>query len=144
MDRTFRRIAVAILASVSLFALSCGSSSTNNTSSFKAALNAAAETSGSTSMANGMGTFSLATDGVTFTYTVTSNVMNATAAHIHKAPAGMAGNPVFTLTGANGNYSGTQTLTADQVADLKAGNWYVNIHSMMFMDGEIRGQLGAQ
>ena len=33
------------------------------------------------------------------------------------------------------------TLTAEQVADLKAGLYYVNIHSKKYPNGEIRGQL---
>jgi hypothetical protein len=92
-------------------------------------------------MRSGAGTFQLGADGTTFRYYVSSNVKDAIAAHIHKALAGTVGPPVFPLTGNNGNYSGTQMLTADQVADLRAGLWYANIHSNMFQDGEIRGQL---
>jgi hypothetical protein len=34
-----------------------------------------------------------------------------------------------------------QTLNAEQEADLKAGLYYVNLHSATYTDGEIRGQL---
>ncbi len=38
---------------------------------------------------------------------------------------------------------GSQTLSAQQVADLLAGLWYVNIHSDDFPLGEIRGQVSV-
>ncbi|HEX8282978.1 MAG TPA: PQQ-dependent sugar dehydrogenase [Pyrinomonadaceae bacterium] len=63
-----------------------------------------------------------------------------TAAHIHgPAPAGQNAAPVFTLPA--GDFSDFQiALTPQQVADLKAGLFYVNVHSTAFPDGEIRGQ----
>ncbi|HEX6184289.1 MAG TPA: PQQ-dependent sugar dehydrogenase [Pyrinomonadaceae bacterium] len=66
-----------------------------------------------------------------------------TAAHIHgPAPAGQSAQPVFDLP--NGNISDFQiTLTPQQVADLQAGLFYVNVHSAAFPAGEIRGQFGA-
>jgi hypothetical protein len=39
---------------------------------------------------------------------------------------------------------GTATLTAAQVADLKAGKWYVNVHTAANPGGEIRGQVNVQ
>jgi hypothetical protein len=36
---------------------------------------------------------------------------------------------------------GTATLTAAQEVDLFAGLWYFNLHSDLFPNGEIRGQL---
>ena len=37
--------------------------------------------------------------------------------------------------------SGEATLTDAQIADLKAGKWYVNVHTMAHPPGEIRGQV---
>ncbi|MFL6285583.1 MAG: Calx-beta domain-containing protein, partial [Pyrinomonadaceae bacterium] len=44
----------------------------------------------------------------------------------------------------DGNFENLQiTLTQQQVSDLKAGLFYVNVHSQNFPAGEIRGQFGA-
>jgi hypothetical protein len=72
---------------------------------------------------------------------------NTTAGHIHgpMAPGANAG-IVFNLNPPTGATSGsvvgaTFPITAAQVASLKGGLYYVNIHSTMFMAGEIRAQL---
>ena len=75
---------------------------------------------------------------------------NATAAHIHRAPAGVSG-PVqidfsplgFTFGAQSGTFSKIILLTATQAAHLLAGNLYVNIHNANFPGGEIRAQLNA-
>lgn len=67
--------------------------------------------------------------------------------HIHgPAPANMVGPIIFDLNPPTGQTSGaavdrTFAVTPAQVADLRAGLWYVNIHSSNFPAGEIRGQL---
>jgi glucose/arabinose dehydrogenase len=66
-----------------------------------------------------------------------------TAAHIHTpAAAGQIAPPAFDLPA--GNFENFLiTLTPQQVSDLKAGLFYVNVHSANFPAGEIRGQFGA-
>lgn len=71
---------------------------------------------------------------------------NATGAHIHEAPAGTNGPIVFGLLNVPPAQSGaipqqSFSVTAAQVATLRAGNYYVNVHSAAFPGGEIRGQL---
>ena len=63
-----------------------------------------------------------------------------TAAHFHgpAAPGKNAG-PVVDISG--DIKKGSADLTAEQAADLKAGKWYLNIHTEKFPDGEIRGQV---
>lgn len=71
--------------------------------------------------------------------------MTATAAHIH-GPAAKTANAgvLIPLTISGNNLAGTADLTDAQIADLKAGLWYANVHSAAFPGGEIRGQLEKQ
>jgi hypothetical protein len=69
----------------------------------------------------------------------------ATAAHIHRGPAGAAGPPVLALTtpDANGRSQGCasvdQQLARQMV--LAAQDFYVNVHTEAHPQGAIRGQL---
>ena len=40
--------------------------------------------------------------------------------------------------------TGSKVLTDDQIADLMAGKWYVNVHTKANPGGEIRGQVVAK
>ena len=77
----------------------------------------------------------------TITWTVTHTVAGATAAHIHNGLAFVNGPVVFGFTSANSPIMGSAAITATQVADLKAGRSYVNVHSPTNPGGEVRGQL---
>jgi hypothetical protein len=72
------------------------------------------------------------------------NGMNATAAHIHEAPAGTNGPIVIPLTKTGDNVwslpEGAK-LTDAQYESYKAGNLYYNVHSAAYKGGEIRGQI---
>jgi hypothetical protein len=68
-------------------------------------------------------------------------VAPTTAAHIHEAPAGSNGPVVVPLVAGIGQFAATFTPTAAQLVQLRAGNWYVNVHTTTFPGGEIRGQL---
>jgi hypothetical protein len=67
----------------------------------------------------------------------------ATAAHFHGPAAEGVNAPV--VVPIRGPYKspqdGTVTLTPAQAADLLAGRWYVNIHTALRPNGELRGQL---
>ena len=65
-----------------------------------------------------------------------------TAAHVHEPAApGQSAPPAFDLP--SGNFTDVKiTLTPQQVRDLHAGLFYVNVHSEAFPAGEIRGQFG--
>lgn len=70
----------------------------------------------------------------------------ATTAQIHRAPKGIPGaavpNTDLTVTkAAKGDISGTLELTPDQISDLRAGRWYVQIQSERAPDGNLWGWL---
>ena len=67
-----------------------------------------------------------------------------TGAHIH-GPAGPGANAGIVVP-FSGNLNaqpiqGQGTITPQQVGDLAAGLWYVNLHTAQYPGGEIRGQL---
>jgi hypothetical protein len=69
---------------------------------------------------------------------------DAAAAHIHgpAAPGANAGVVVnLAPNGVKNPIEGSATLTDAQIADLLAGNDYVNIHTGQNKGGEIRGQI---
>ncbi len=85
-------------------------------------------------------------------YIITFDGITPTAMHFHKGAAGMAGPVVIPINPGSNPYSSsnpfesplsgtTPALTAEQEADLLAGNWFLNIHSADFPDGEIRAQI---
>ena len=94
----------------------------------------------------GKGTVSATLDTNTkaFSYAVTYAGLTgpATAAHFH-GPAAPGANapPIITITSVTSPIRGTTTLTDTQIADLKAGKWYFNVHTAAHPGGEIRGQL---
>ena len=79
-------------------------------------------------------------------YTIhVKDLTSATAAHIHKGAAGVAGPPVVMLKApdASGKVEGCADAKPDVVKDLVSnpGDYYVNVHSAEYKGGAIRGQL---
>ena len=93
----------------------------------------------STATGTGSVIFDPATNGIV--YRLHETVVDATAAHIHQAPAGVNGPVIVPFTLVGQDASGTATLTADQATALQAAGLYMNVHSPSFPGGEIRGQL---
>jgi hypothetical protein len=88
------------------------------------------------------------TSVLTFDVTWTGLGSATNNGHIHRGAPGVSGPvtipfPGLPLAQTFGSYANTFTLTAPLVADLVAGLDYVNIHSVNFPAGEIRGQLLA-
>lgn len=116
--------------------------------------------------ARGQSTFRLSADGTELHYRViVANIDNVNMAHIHLAPAGAngpvvawlypAGPPPILIEGRTNGILATGVITSeslrgpllnqsldDLVAELRAGNAYVNVHTTQFPAGEIRGQIG--
>jgi len=133
------------IALAMLTACSGGGALSSNT--LTASLNGAQEIppNASAATANGMATVDMATQ--VLTATVTSTGMAGTAAHIHNGAPGTNGPVVFPLTetpAGSGRWSTTVTLSGEELHLLQSGNYYFNIHSLIFPNGEIRGQIMAR
>jgi hypothetical protein len=114
---------------------------------YKAHLTAKEEVPPNASTATGDGTFVLnpATKELTWDVKFSGLTGAAAAAHIH-GPAAAGANagvvvPFDPPKAASGEIKGSKALTDDQIADLKAGKYYANIHTDANKGGEIRGQL---
>ncbi|HEX2542752.1 MAG TPA: CHRD domain-containing protein [Caldimonas sp.] len=84
-------------------------------------------------------------DGNVLKWSVTYSGLTGpvTAGHFHgpAAPGANAG-VVQPFTGSLASpITGTATLTPTQLADVKAGLWYINLHTAAHPGGEIRGQV---
>ena len=112
---------------------------------FTADLTGAAEVPATDSAATGKVEATLDTDTKVFTWTINYEGLSgdATAAHFH-GPAAEDANagPVVPIEGAlTSPITGNVTLTDDQVTQLQGSQWYFNVHTAKFPDGEIRGQV---
>ena len=86
----------------------------------------------------------------TISFLVVFNNLTSTqiASHIH-APATIGNSAGVIINfgnvgGQSGMITGTASITPTQIAQLRAHLGYVNVHSMSFGNGEIRGQLGPK
>ncbi|HEY4173647.1 MAG TPA: CHRD domain-containing protein [Rhodopila sp.] len=134
------------LALASIAVLMAGTASAA-TQKFSATLTAAAEVPPGTSTGSGTATVSLDTTTHEITYDVTFSgfASAAAAAHIH-GPAAAGKNAGVVVPLGNNPTSpihGTAKLTAEQQAQLVAGEYYVNVHTKNHPGGAIRGQLAA-
>jgi CHRD domain len=109
---------------------------------FKADLKAASEVPPTQSSGQGDTMITLDTEKKTVAWKTTFSGLsgNATAAHFHgpAAPGENAG-PAVDISGKI--EEGSAPVSDDQIKDLQAGKWYINIHTAKYPDGEIRGQL---
>jgi hypothetical protein len=113
---------------------------------FATSLKGADEVPANDTKGTGKVTATLDTASKLFSYKVTYSGLTgpATMAHFHgPAAPGVNAPPVVPVpSSALANpMKGTATLSDDQIADLKAGKWYFNIHTAANKGGEIRGQV---
>jgi CHRD domain len=110
----------------------------------QATINASQEVPPTSSTATGLGCFSFdpSTNMITYNITFSGLVGTETAAHFHLGALGVNGGVIVVLPSGSPK-TGTASLTASQVTALLAGNIYTNIHSTVFPNGEIRGQLNV-
>ncbi len=117
---------------------------------FTAYLTGAQEVPAVATTATGYARIVLDESAGTITYTVVFNGLssNQTASHIH-APAPIGATVGVAINfgavgGTSGVITGTASITPTQIQQLRAHLGYVNVHSVNFGPGEIRGQLGVQ
>lgn len=117
---------------------------------FFAYLSSAQEVPTNASTATGYARVFLNESAGTISFTVVFNGLssNQTASHIH-APAAIGANVGVAINfgavgGTSGTITGSAAITPTQIAQLRAHQGYVNVHSANFAGGEIRGQLGVK
>lgn len=143
MNKNIRSL---VIATIFVFALS----GAIKAETFYAYLNSAQEVPTNASTATGYARVVLNESAGTIAFTVVFNGLssNQTASHIH-APAAIGANAPVTVNfgavgGTSGTITGTAAVTATQIAQLRANQGYVNVHTVSFSGGEIRGQLGKK
>lgn len=112
-----------------------------------ATLNGAQEVPARASGATGSGSVVINATSRQMSAVLTTSAIAGTDAHIHQAPSGINGPIVFPLVETprgSGIWAATATLTEAQYNAFKAGDFYFNVHSLAFGDGEIRGQIAPQ
>lgn len=114
------------------------------TEQYRASLGASNEVPPSLSSAAGTGTVTVDITTRSMSATITTSGIVGVMAHIHEGPVGVNGPIIFSLTesfSGSGVWSTTGPLSEAQLATLRAGNYYFNVHSLAYPDGAIRGQI---
>jgi hypothetical protein len=131
-----------LLGGLAIIAIMVSAPVFGETMTFKADLKGSSEVPPTDSAATGSADVTVDTDTKKLSWTVTSSGLSgdAVAAHFHgPAAAGENADPVVDITAAIAK--GSAEIGDQQLADLQAGKWYVNIHTEKFPNGEIRGQV---
>lgn len=108
-----------------------------------AVLSGANEVPTNTSPATGYALFEVSADLTQLTYYLSTTVTSTTQAHIHRGPVGVNGPIVYTLAATPGftEATGVLTISPEVASDLFSRDLYVNVHSTLYLGGEVRGQI---
>lgn len=142
MKALSRSTALAVSACSFAFVLGIGAAGAAFAEDFHVKLSGEQEVPHVTSSGSAEGTITIANDGaVSGSVTVTG--FTPTAAHIHQGKPGMNGPVIvpFTKEGDKFVAPAGAKLNAQQMAALKAGDLYFNVHSAAHPGGEVRAQL---
>lgn len=134
---------------------------------FRAHLSGDQEVPANESIAQGQATFQLSKDGTELSYKlIVANLEDLHMAHIHRAAAGVNGGvvvwlypsapPAIMLPGTTNGILAEGVIKAANlrgslagqplsvlIDEMSAGKTYVNVHTMLFPGGEIRGQISG-
>ncbi len=130
-----------------IVALAAGTARAGTVLDFQVTIDDSQETSDADSTATGTGTVTLDTGNNLLSWDITYQNLTGplTVAHFHgPAPICSPASPLVTISNggaASGSLMGSAFITAQQADDLRAGLWYVNLHTSLFPPGEIRGQV---
>ena len=112
---------------------------------FQAKLDGASETPPKVTDGHGAAEVTLDTAARTISWTIDYAGLSgpATMAHFHgPAASGVAAGVTIPITGAMASpLTGTAAISDGQIGDLRAGLWYINVHTAKNPGGEIRGQV---
>ncbi len=139
-----RSTAAVVLTTVLAGCAQMGMGSGSGMETYRATLSGAQEVPPVSSPGTGNAEVMVNTATMAMTYRVTYSGLSgpATAGHIHgPAPAGQNAGVKIPFPSAASPITGSGTLTAEQYGHLKAGHYYVNIHTAAHPGGEVRGQL---
>ena len=111
---------------------------------YVAVLNASTEVPPNPTAGTGSATVSYDSGTRLMTVSATTTGVPGVAGHVHEAPVGVNGPIIFHLTETSpgsGVWGTAVALNDAQLATLRAGNYYINIHTVVYPDGQIRGQI---
>jgi hypothetical protein len=132
-----------IVPSSAAFITDNGDPATGNT--FSALMSGAQEVPANASKASAYGTIVLDPTARTISGVLVTDGLAGTVAHIHNGLPGVSGPVVFPLAGGPTVWTLAATAITDaQIADLRGGAYYLNVHSTALPGGELRGQLTQQ
>ncbi len=133
------------LTAIAAVAILAGASAHAEVVHFQAKLDGASETPPKVTDGHGAAEVTLDTTAHTLSWTIDYAGLTgpATMAHFHgPAALGVAAGVTVPITGTMASpLVGTANVNDGQIGDLRAGLWYINIHTGKYPGGEIRGQV---
>jgi redox-regulated HSP33 family molecular chaperone len=134
------------LTAIGLIAAFAAAPAAAETVNMTAAMSAANEVPPVQSPANGSADVVVNTDTREMRWDVQVKDLSTpmTASHFHGPATSAQNGPVvipIAKAGDQSPFKGSVTLTPEQMTDLLAGRWYVNVHTPTNPPGEIRGQV---
>ena len=144
MKMSVKLLTITTLLSVTVLA-GCKKDSGDSTQDYRADCNGASEAppNSSTATATFMGTYN--SDTKTFSGTLTYTGITPTGWYIQRGTTTTNGSIVVSLGAiVSSPFNFSVTLDAAAEAELKSGGYYINVQSVAYPSGEIRGKLVAQ
>lgn len=141
--------AMALSITVASLVVACGGRDDDNFTVRETKLTATQEVGEVNSLASGTGVLTLNTDRGNLSGLVTVSGMTPTMAHIHSGIAGTNGAVLIDLVPVSGQTNqyrvpDNTVLNPTQIAAFGSGGLYLNVHSVAFPDGEVRGQINRE